>query len=217
MMWASLVCSVLKRKSSVQPDGVKFVWYSHECRFLCVMVWWADLGWPPDPHPDAVLLFLLVNEGEENKKKRLMSWDKDKEVAYGLLSCIKHTQLGEKYFNLLPVKIGLDSKKQRQNLKTTFPPPFHPFFPGSYLKPFPKSSAWLWSAHNSSFLLLLPSHPALLQCGFPSMGWSPSENLLNCDLFHGHQMVSTVAPEAHPPLLLLWPWCSQDCFSQFLI
>lgn len=77
-----------------------------------------------------------------------------------------------------------------------------------------------WSAHNSSFVLLLPSHPALLlQCGFLSMGESPSENthLLNCDLFHGCQVVSTVVPEAHPPLLLLCPWCSQDCFSEFFL
>lgn len=64
-----------------------------------------------------------------------MYGDKDRQIIYQLLSWTKQNQLGEDYFNLLPIKIELHGKKQRQNLKHLPPPSFqsqlHSFIPDS--------------------------------------------------------------------------------------
>lgn len=51
-----------------------------------------------------------------------MGQDKARETAYSLSSWANQTQLGENLFDLLPDKIYLDNKKQRQKMKRTLLP-----------------------------------------------------------------------------------------------
>jgi len=46
--------------------------------------------------------------------RNLMDPDEDRETDDQVPSWVKRTQLGDNYFNLLPVKIDLGSEKQEQ-------------------------------------------------------------------------------------------------------
>lgn len=76
-------------------------------------MWWVDLGCLPDTSPAALSLCLLSRTGGENEIKKLMEQDKDKEIMYQLLSRANQTQLGENYFNLLPIKLELKEENHR--------------------------------------------------------------------------------------------------------
>ena len=58
-------------------------------------MWWVDLGQWLGTHPAALSIPLLRRTGGQNRTKKLMSQDKDKEIACQLLSQAKQTQLGE--------------------------------------------------------------------------------------------------------------------------
>ena len=96
-----------------------------------------------------------------------MDWDKERHITYPLLSQTKQTQLGEKYFHLLPIKIQLDGEKQRQNLKhlpfPSFQSQLYFFIPcSSNFCPCPQAvqdgmrNGGLLSVYNSSSLPLPP-------------------------------------------------------------
>lgn len=124
--------------------------------------------------PTLLLSYSPSSKGWRKKNtKKPMSQDEDKEVTYQLWSQAKQTWPWESEFNLLPIKIDLDSEKPRQNLKY---PPNLLFFPGSVSVLIPNSSIsphlqvvkrgeeWdLWLVHSSSSLLLLLHTFPLLQ------------------------------------------------------
>jgi len=53
-------------------------------------VWWLDIGHMPDAYT-AALTPLLRWTGEENRMKKLMGWDKDREITYQLPSWVEET------------------------------------------------------------------------------------------------------------------------------
>lgn len=129
----------------------------------------------------------LNKAGGENKMKKLMG--EDEEITYILLSEAKHTQLGENYLNLLTIKIELDSKKQRQNLKHLSPPlyprlHFTPSFPTLLPPPRAVLGHWGEDQHTavplcSSFLLRVfscssmgPLHRSLLLQDKTAPAWT---------------------------------------------
>lgn len=58
---------------------------------------------------------------EGNRVRKFMVGDKDRKIAYQLLSEVKHTLLGK--INLLPIRIDLGSKKRTDRLQSkSFPP-----------------------------------------------------------------------------------------------
>lgn len=128
------------------------------------MNWLWLAGWYPPS------CFLPQKDGGKKNMKKPMSQDEDREVTYQLPSQVKQTWPWESEFNLLPIKIDLDSEKPRQNLKY---PPNLLFFPGSVSVLIPNSSIaphlqrgeeWdLWLVHSSSSLLLLLHTFPLLQ------------------------------------------------------
>jgi len=61
------------------------------------------LGWLPDAH-SLFLKPLLNKAGGENKVKRLMGQDKDREIKYQVPSPAKQTQPGEDACQLLTLK-----------------------------------------------------------------------------------------------------------------
>jgi len=54
------------------------------------LLWWVDVDWLPDPHPATLLLPLLSKAGVGYTTKKLTGQDKDREIAYQLLSQEKH-------------------------------------------------------------------------------------------------------------------------------
>lgn len=58
------------------------------------MLWRVDLGWWPVTHQLLSHYSCLMGQGE-NRVIKLLSWDKDIEIAYQLLSQAKHARLGE--------------------------------------------------------------------------------------------------------------------------
>lgn len=71
-------------------------------------MWLLTLGWPPGAHPDVPSLLFLNSMGEENKVKKFMGQDKDKEITYLLPSRTKQIELGEDKFHLLSMKNSTD-------------------------------------------------------------------------------------------------------------
>lgn len=69
------------------------------CRFECGnFSLEAVVGWPwlVASYPPAALSLLLLNgTGKKTRMKKLLSWDKDREIAYQLLSQAKQAGLGE--------------------------------------------------------------------------------------------------------------------------
>lgn len=60
-------------------------------------LWMVDLDWLSDAHQPVLSLHLLNRRGRDIKVKKLMGWDKDKEIIYRqLLSWAKQTWLCEK-------------------------------------------------------------------------------------------------------------------------
>lgn len=70
------------------------------------------------------------------KLRKLISQDKEREIAYKLLSWAAQTHFWENEFNLLPIKIDSGSEKQRHTLKRHLSSPLshaqlHTFSPDS--------------------------------------------------------------------------------------
>lgn len=81
--------------------------------FVPSVLSWANLTWLPHIYPTALSLPFLSRAGRKSKKKMLVSQDIDDEITDQLTSQAKQTQVGENWFNLLPIKIELDGEKQR--------------------------------------------------------------------------------------------------------
>jgi len=149
------------------------------------LVWWVNLGWLPAAH-QATVSFLFNRTGGKNKIKKLIGWDKNREITYQLLSWAKQIRLVEDKFNLLLIKNRVGWWKTKTKLK---PPSIEPpFFPGStsflhfwhfYLHPTPAAQEngqlGLWSAHNTSSPSLFPPFAVSLpQSEVPPRGSSSS-------------------------------------------
>lgn len=61
-------------------------------------------------HLAAHSLHLLSRIEGENRMRKLMGRDKDREIAYQLLLWAKQNQVGENYFKFLPIKIDSGSE-----------------------------------------------------------------------------------------------------------
>lgn len=60
--------------------------FSFPCTHLLTLVlWWVDLGWLPSVYQAVLSLPLLSRMGGENTKKKLVSQDKDWEIACQLV------------------------------------------------------------------------------------------------------------------------------------
>jgi len=73
---------------------------------------WANLGQQSYAHPAAPSLPLPGRAGGEDTMTKLMGQDEAREISYQLPPQGKDTQLGEKQFNVMPVKTDLGSEKQ---------------------------------------------------------------------------------------------------------
>lgn len=175
--------------------------------------WWVDLGWLQDIHLAALSLLLLKRMEGECRMKKSYGRDKNREIAFQYHRGQNRTNLVK--INLLPIKINLDSQKQRQ-IKTFAPPLHFPWlnFAPSFLTLLPSPPAeWcsgvgkkgLGSVHSSSCLALLPPHSfPLPQCGF-SPPWAAvlqERNLLQCG------SSTTAVPSGHTHLPHHGPLCS---------
>ena len=59
------------------------------------LLWWVNLGSLPGAHQATFLLHLLNKTVGENKIKKIMGWDKDREITHQVPSQEKQTQIQE--------------------------------------------------------------------------------------------------------------------------
>lgn len=121
------LCPWLKQGTEVLLQCICLL-FSNTC-CLCVWLWNGVLGWSWTTATCSSSHSLIppssTGQGEKIKWER--SWVKiERGITYRLPSQAKQTWLEEKNI-LLPIKIDLDCKKQRQNWNNTFPPTNHPF------------------------------------------------------------------------------------------